>query len=664
MPYLKKNSASNARVNKKHYRIFYTTRSKLIASFLGVSFLVGGVSSFIGSQLLYKAVLSEATSRVSLDLNSAREIYLHRIDRVKVALSIKSMGLGFRSDLKSLNVAELVNRVRRVAQQAELDFAGILTKEGTTLCRMGPNSIPKESVQPANPIAKLVLKRGDIVAGTAVLSNEFLSAEDPELADRSRIQVVPTPRAATRAETEETAGMALVVAIPVFEDDNLLGVLYGGILLNRSQKIVDLVRDTVFQQETYKGHSIGTATLFLNDVRISTNVLTPEGKRAIGTRASREVKEHVLTKGKKWTDRAFVVSDWYITAYEPIEDIFDEKVGMLYVGVLEAKYVDIRRNTLAILVFMTLAGIILAIGLGYILAQKIMNPVHRLIKASEQVSEGSLSPDIGPISNDEIGVLQNTFMDMIKSVGRRRAEAENRLLQSEKQASFGRLAAGVAHEVNNPLTGVLTYTHMLLRRKDLSDEVRSDLETIANATERVRKIIKGVLDFARQTTLDPEPTDINRLVRSTISVMENQALVRGVSIKFSPGDYLPLVTLDRSQFQSVLLNIIINSLDATKPGDNVTISTGFSLSASDGGHSGRKGIEITIADTGCGIPPENLDKLFDPFFTTKEVGKGTGLGLAVSFGIVQRHRGTIRVKSEVGKGSTFFIWLPIGEQAE
>jgi hypothetical protein len=124
-----------------------------------------------------------------------------------------------------------------------LDFAGILTKEGKTLCRMGPNSIPKESVQPANPIAKLALKRGDIVAGTAVLSNEFLSAEDPELADRAKIQLVPTWRAAPRAETEETAGMALVVAIPVFEDDNPLGVLYGGILLNRSQKIVDLVRD-------------------------------------------------------------------------------------------------------------------------------------------------------------------------------------------------------------------------------------------------------------------------------------------------------------------------------------------------------------------------------------------------------------------------------------
>jgi two-component system NtrC family sensor kinase len=250
---------------------------------------------------------------------------------------------------------------------------------------------------------------------------------------------------------------------------------------------------------------------------------------------------------------------------------------------------------------------------------------------------------------------------MVAAMGRRREAAQNRLLQSERQASIGRLAAGVAHEINNPLTGVLTYTHMLLRRKDIADDIRSDLETIAQSTERVRAIVKGLLDFSRQTRLDREPTDVNRLVRSTISLMENQALVKGLSVKLKPGENLPMLTLDRSQFQSVLLNVIINALDATEPGGDITVSTGISLSASD---PGKKGVEIAIADTGCGIPPEHLDKLFDPFFSTKEVGQGTGLGLAVSYGIVQRHGGTIRVQSQVGRGSTFTIWLPVEEQAE
>ncbi|MEA3359683.1 MAG: ATP-binding protein, partial [Thermodesulfobacteriota bacterium] len=375
--------------------------------------------------------------------------------------------------------------------------------------------------------------------------------------------------------------------------------------------------------------------------------------------------ENVLDKGERWTDRAFVVNEWHITAYEPIEDIFGERVGMLYVGLPEAKYADMRRNAISIFILITIAGILLAIGLGYIMADKIMRPVHRLIKASNEVSEGILSPDIGPVSRDEIGVLQKTFKEMITSLKerdrRRREESENRLLQSEKQASVGRLAAGVAHEINNPLTGVLTYTHMLLRRKDLEDDIRSDLQTIAESTERVRKIVKGLLDFSRQTKLDREPTDVNVLIRTSISLIENQALLKGVSIHFNEGDNLLSVTLDRSQIQSVLLNMIINALDATTTGGNINLYTATGLSAGD---SSRKGVEITVADTGAGIAPKDLDKLFEPLFTTKEIGKGTGLGLAVSFGIVQRHGGTIRVQSELGKGTRFFIWLPIEGEGE
>jgi two-component system NtrC family sensor kinase len=379
--------------------------------------------------------------------------------------------------------------------------------------------------------------------------------------------------------------------------------------------------------------------------------------------ASEEVTKHVLTDGKKWIDRAFVVNDWYITAYEPIEDIFGVRVGMLYVGVLEAKYADVRWKALSLFIMITVAGMVLALGLGYVIANKMSRPVQQLIEASNQVSQGNLSPEIGPISKSEIGLLQKTFKEMLTSLQerdkRQRVESEIKLLQSEKQASIGKLAGGVAHEINNPLTGIFTFTHMLLRRKDIPEDLRSDLETIAQETERVRKIVKGLLDFSRQTELDRESTDINRLIRHTMSLVENQALIKGVSLNFEPGEGLPMITLDRNQMQSVLLNIIINALDATEAGGSITVTSGIGVSTSK---PGQNGIEILCTDTGCGISPENLNKLFDPFFTTKEVGHGTGLGLSVSYGIIERHGGTIWVQSKVGKGSTFKVWLPIEEQ--
>jgi len=175
----------------------------------------------------------------------------------------------------------------------------------------------------------------------------------------------------------------------------------------------------------------------------------------------------------------------------------------------------------------------------------------------------------------------------------------------------------------------------------------------------VRKIVKGLLDFSRQSELDRRETDINDLIKSTLKLVENQALVKGIKLEFSPCENLPIKTLDQNQIQSVLLNMIINAFDATKQGGKVTIKTELTNNPEK---PKKKGIKIIISDTGCGIPEENLSKIFDPFFTTKEVGQGTGLGLAVSAGIIEKHGGKIFVESAPGKGSTFKIWLPTEER--
>jgi len=639
--------------------VFYRTQFRLTLSVLSVSLLVGLLALFVGSGIINRAVLSEASTRISQDLNAAREIYSNQEERINLALEVTTLDNDFRNALRLGNVETLLKRLQEVADYVELDFAAIADTDGNIVCRIGKGT----GETTGNPLVRAALERKSNVSGTVVLEDVMLAAEDPDLAGRARIDLVPTERAAPRDEKTETAGMTIASAVPVFYNNTMLGVVYGGILLNKSSIIVDKIKDTVFLNEMHEGRSIGTATIFFRDLRISTNVIGDNGKRAIGTRVSQEVKEQVLDRGATWEDRAFVVHDWYITAYEPIIDFYGDRIGMLYVGVLEDKYKDIRIQAISIFVLIIIGGMVVAIVLGLLMGRRIMKPVLHLVDVSQEVSRGNLEVEVGEISGNDFGLLQKTFAEMLESLRERDKQqqvlSETKLLQSEKQASIGRLAAGVAHEINNPLTGVLTFTHMLLNRKDIDGEVREDLETIAQATERVRDIVKGLLDFSRQTKIEPEPTDINELIKNSVNLIANQALVKGVILCFDLQENLPKRTVDASQIQSVVINILLNGIDASDKGGHITVTTGLSVST---GKNRYKGIEIGITDTGCGISEENLDKLFDPFFSTKEVGKGTGLGLSVSYGIIERHGGTIQVKSKVGMGTTFIIWLPLDEK--
>ncbi|MBM3235211.1 hypothetical protein FJZ31_02810 [Candidatus Poribacteria bacterium] len=231
------------------------------------------------------------------------------------------------------------------------------------------------------------------------------------------------------------------------------------------------------------------------------------------------------------------------------------------------------------------------------------------------------------------------------------ARLQKQLLQAEKLASVGRLSAGVAHEINNPLTGILTHGYFLKKKAGEINLVQEYSEIIINETMRCRKIIRGLLDFARQTESEKKLTEINKIVKDTLLLIEHQALMKNVKILTELKEQLPMIIVDANQIQEVLMNIILNALDAMPNGGLLIIS-------SDSIVDGRY-IEIKFTDTGCGIPKENLNKLFDPFFTTKKVGEGTGLGLSVSHGIIEKHNGTIEVQSEVGKGSTFVVKLPV-----
>ncbi|MHB8108882.1 MAG: [Fe-Fe] hydrogenase large subunit C-terminal domain-containing protein [Syntrophorhabdaceae bacterium] len=226
-------------------------------------------------------------------------------------------------------------------------------------------------------------------------------------------------------------------------------------------------------------------------------------------------------------------------------------------------------------------------------------------------------------------------------------QAQFQLLRTEKLAALGQLAAGVAHEINNPLGTITIYAHILKKSLEPDDPRLEDIDLIISEAARTKEIVQGLLSFARETKLKPGDTNINDLMEETMGLLVNQVLFQNIKIKKNLQEDMPMLFADATQLKQVFLNIMLNAAQAMAGKGSLAITTSH-----DGGV-----ITIKIKDTGPGIPPENIGKLFNPFFTTKE--KGTGLGLAISYGIVERHSGQIDVETELGKGSTFVISLPV-----
>ena len=228
---------------------------------------------------------------------------------------------------------------------------------------------------------------------------------------------------------------------------------------------------------------------------------------------------------------------------------------------------------------------------------------------------------------------------------------ERQLLRSEKLASLGKLAAGIAHEINQPLTGVLTFASLLLRKFQNDEPTRKDLEIVVRETTRIRGIVQGVLDFARERPMKRAACKIEDIIDQTLGIVVHQKTFFGITVNKEYDSTVPELVIDSNLFEQVFLNIILNAANAMKSNGSLTIKTRLM----DDGN-----VEVEFSDTGCGMPEELIDRIFDPFFTTKDSteGMGMGLGLAISYGIVRNHNGDIQVRSKVGEGSTFLSGCP------
>lgn len=629
--------------------------AKLGLSFLFVILLTSVTFSIVGVRVIGSRVVAEAQAKVETDLNSAREIYLNKLASVNDVVRFAADRYLLLRTLLSGDTHQAIEALRRIREREKLDVLTVTDKDGRVLLRTSNPEVVGDD-QSQDPLVRAALQRRAPVAATCLVPAEQLRKENPALAEQAYFKFIPTPKARPRPETEESSGMMLQAAAPILSPDNeLIGIIYGGVLLNRNFELVDKIKETVFQNLIYKGNDIGTATLMLDDLRISTNVKNQDGTRAIGTRVSEDVYNRVVREGQRWVGRAFVVNHWYITAYEPIRDLSGRIIGILYVGVLEQKYADLRRRTVLMFLAITLLGALVALGLGYWFSRRISVSIKKLAQAADQVAHGNLDARVEIRSRDELHELAESFNYMAAALKKRdqqlREFTTRRIMESERLAHIGQLAAGVAHEINNPLQGIVTYSHLLLERAPADSRIRESLEKIVKQANRCRDIIRGLLDFARQRKPDKRPSNVNRVLEECIALVDNQALFHNIRIVKNLASDLPQVLMDPSQIQQVFMNMIINAAEAMNGTGRLTITTRHVPE--------DRAVEIEFTDTGHGIKQEDLDRIFDPFFTTKEVGHGTGLGLAISYGIVKEHRGTITVQSEEGHGATFTIRLPV-----
>ncbi|MFC1922513.1 cache domain-containing protein [Chloroflexota bacterium] len=642
----------------REIRIPITT--KLLLGFLVIVAFISTIYLVVGVQLINNRIVSEAQDKVRHDLNAARELYLGRLELINDAVRMTSDRFFLRDALLSGNMDVANHELWRIKNQEGLDILTLTDASGNVILRTSYIDNVGDN-QSHDELIKAVMETKKPIASTILVSREDLYEESPLLAQQAEFKFIETPRARPRDEIVETDGMMLKASSPVFDSqNNLIGILYGGTILNRNFEIVDKVKETVYEKLKYKSKDIGTVTIFQDDVRISTNVKNDNGTRALGTRVTQEVYDRVVNEGEPWIGRAYVVNDWYITAYEPIKDVTDQIIGILYVGILEEKYNDIRQQTILTFVAINIAGALVSLIVSYFIAQRILVPIFMLVNASKAVTGGDLDAKVEINTNDELEHLADSFNAMAQALKKRDEQfkefATQRIMASERLALIGQLSANVAHELNNPLTGIVTFSHLILEETECDDPHRTSIEKIVGQATRCRDIIRGLLDFSRQRKPNKTLSNINTVMDQCLSFVENQALFLNIQIIKNFQEDLPMIVVDPSQIERVIMNMIINAAEAMDGNGKLTLATRHCPTP----HC----IELQFSDTGQGISEGNIDKIFDPFFTTKDVGHGTGLGLAISYGVVKAHKGIISVESEVGKGTTFFVKLPINAPDE
>ena len=650
-------------------------RTRLLAltlvPLLGVLPLLGLILLLWGNQ----AIDLLLSGRVRADLAVAQGYF----DRVQAEVGSGTQAVASSHQLvRTLALAPPAER--------ETALAALLAREQVRhrldFLRMLPPQAPEA-------VAGAVSGAAAAEAVVAVMEVAQLEALAPGLAERAHIRLVDSDGAVPSDRVTESRGLVLIAQARIENAAGAtIGWLQGGVLLNRNLGVIDHINRIVYPDGALAFGSQGTATLFLDDVRISTNVRLfgdPQAERAVGTRVSAAVREAVLGRGETWLGRAFVVKDWYVSGYLPLADAGGRRVGMLYVGFLERPFVVVKYAVLAGIGLLFFVVMLLAAWWSLRSAARIFRPLERMTETMQRVESGQAAR-VGPLQadgeidrlgatldhlldtvDDKTRALQRWGEELDAKVAERTAAlqaAQQQLVRSERLATIGQLAASIAHEINNPIAviqGNLDLLQMTLG--EAAAPARDEIRLIDGQVERMRLIVAQLLQQARPNEYAgyAEALDPAEVLQASLVLVRHlleRAQVRLV-LRASPGA-TPPVMINRQELQQVLINLIVNATQAMQEQGEAGPARELDIAVRH--EAGR--VLLEVSDSGPGLSEAVRATLFQPFFTTRR--DGNGLGLWISRGLLERYGGELRAANrpegqDAARGAVFTIDLPAAE---
>jgi len=636
-------------------------QTKLICSFLAVIVMLSLAVALLGFHIIKRNIIDQAQTQVRNDLNFAREIYQCEVDKVYNLVRISTARYFLRDAIVANDLKPILARLHQIRKDEALDILTLTDASGKVIARTRNPAVLGDN-QARDELVSYVLAEKKPVSGTVLIERTELLKESVELADQAQIQLVNTPRAKPTKAKAQTSGMMIKAASPVFDyEGKLIGVLYGGNLLNRKYAIVDRVQRIVFQHVKYKGQNIGTVTIFQDDMRIATNVLREDGSRAVGTRVAEDVYHQVLENELPWIGRAFVLNDWYKTAYEPINNTKGRIIGMLYVGTLEKPFNALARNTMVAFFAIVAATALLAFVLSLIVTACVSRPLANLVKATGKLASGELGHLVATRTGvAELDQLAEAFNNMSAKLDER---DKNLSVSNAKLAALNKnyidLIGFVAHELKGVLATIVMnvcsvndeYLGALNdKQKRALDGAARNLDYLALTIQKflnLGKIEKGELKANRKQTKMRED-----IFEHTVDALRAAAERKGMQIENKIARDLK-TNIDPELMRIVAGNLVSNAVKYGNEGSVTLISS----SESDGK------IRIEVYNESVPLSASQQAQLFKRFSRldtqATRLAKGTGLGLFITREIIQIHGGKIWVEARE-KGNAFIFEIARG----